>query len=135
MYFLVWDLANYYFFLFSFQKMITVQNPKLSKQQKEEMRSQLGHTMSWKRYHRYAGEKSILLIQLWTSFIKSSYPNEMCSYERIIGYFSSVRSNVRFLVGWLKFLSAYKTLPRFLFSEMSALYYCLRNSSFSLKST
>ncbi|XP_015609902.1 carboxypeptidase B [Cephus cinctus] len=35
------------------QKTISYQNPKLSKEQREDLVSTQGHSMTWKRYHRY----------------------------------------------------------------------------------
>ncbi|XP_024867115.1 uncharacterized protein LOC112451619 [Temnothorax curvispinosus] len=36
------------------QKTISYQNPKMSKEQREDLVTTQGHTMTWKRYHRYA---------------------------------------------------------------------------------
>ncbi|KAG8238262.1 hypothetical protein J437_LFUL016442 [Ladona fulva] len=35
------------------QQMISLQNPKMSKEQREVLRGQMGHSMTFKRYHRY----------------------------------------------------------------------------------
>lgn len=45
-------LFNY--FSFVFQKVITYENPKLTKNQREILVGRRGHPMTWLRYHRYS---------------------------------------------------------------------------------
>ncbi|XP_014483176.1 PREDICTED: carboxypeptidase B-like [Dinoponera quadriceps] len=50
------------------QKAISYQNPKMSKEQREDLVTIQGHTMTWKRYHRYGD------IVRYLEYLSSRYP-------------------------------------------------------------
>lgn len=46
------------------QKVIASQNPKMSKEQRDDLMTNQGHSMTWKRYHRLGGELYCLNINV-----------------------------------------------------------------------
>lgn len=44
-----------------FQKAIASQNPRMSREQRIELRTNKGHEMTFKRYHRFSGTYSSML--------------------------------------------------------------------------
>jgi hypothetical protein len=54
-----------------FQKAIASQNPKMSREQRVELRNNKGHEMTFKRYHRYSGTwgYKLFLIAVLTDLI------------------------------------------------------------------
>ncbi|XP_020278332.1 carboxypeptidase B-like [Pseudomyrmex gracilis] len=50
------------------QKTISFQNPKMSKEQRDDLVTNQGHTMTWKRYHRYGD------IVRYLEYLASRYP-------------------------------------------------------------
>ncbi|XP_066587739.1 carboxypeptidase B-like [Prorops nasuta] len=51
------------------QKTIAYQNPKMSKEQRNDLVSNQGHSMTWKRYHRYGD------ILKYLEYLSARYPN------------------------------------------------------------
>ncbi|XP_014230662.1 carboxypeptidase A2-like [Trichogramma pretiosum] len=51
------------------QKAITTQNPRMPKQRRQEIYSSQGHSMDWKRYHRYKE------IMGYLDYLKEKYPH------------------------------------------------------------
>jgi hypothetical protein len=42
--------------IFVLQRMIDRQNPKMTKERRDELNNEIGHPLTWRRYHRYTGE-------------------------------------------------------------------------------
>ena len=62
-------------YIFDVQKTIAYQNPKMSKEQRDDLVSNQGHSMTWKRYHRFAGKT-----------FGSPYPMSLINVTRLIQY-------------------------------------------------